>query len=107
MEIIITSLKFKARKKLETFIREKVRKLFHHDNKIIRANVVLRETENGNPENKLCEIRLVIPGNDHFVSKCTGMYEKSVLQAVGVLQNHLRRAKNKLIAKRYFQKPVP
>ena len=102
MEIIISSVKFKADRTLETFVREKVRKLFHQYDKIIRANVVLRETENGNPENKSCEIRLMIPGNDHFVRKCTGVYEKSILQAVEVLQKILRRKKNKVIAKRYF-----
>ena len=103
MEIIISSMKFKADRTLETFVREKVSKLFHQYDKIVRANVVLREAENGNPENKLCEIRLMIPGNDHFVRKCTGVYEKSILQAVEVLQKILRRKKNKLIAKRYFQ----
>ncbi len=102
MEIIITSMKFKADRTLETFIREKVSKLFHQYDKIIRANVVLRETENGTPENKLCEIRLMIPGNDHFVRKCTGIYEKSILQAVEVLQKILRRKKNRIIAKRHY-----
>ena len=95
MEIIINSVNFKADRTLETFVREKVSKLFHQCNKIIRANVVLREAENGNPENKLCEIRLMIPGNDHFVRKCTEVYEKSILQAVEVLQKILRRRKTR------------
>ena len=69
MEIIINSVNFKADTTLETFVKEKVSKLFNQCDKIIRANVILRETENGNPENKLCEIRLMIPGNDHIVKK--------------------------------------
>ena len=44
----------------------------------------------------------MIPGYDHFVKKSTGVYEKSVSQAVEVLQKILRRKKNRVIAKRYF-----
>ncbi len=101
MEIIINSVNFKTGTTLETFVREKVSKLFNHCDKIIRADVILREAEKGNPENKLCEIRLMIPGNDHFVRKCTSVYEKSILQAVQVLQKILRRTKSRAIAKRH------
>ena len=101
MEIIISSLNFKTDKTLEIFVREKVSKLFNQCNKIIRVCVTLREAGNRNPENKLCEIRLVIPGNDHFVKKCTRVYEKSVLQAVQALQKILRRNKTNFITKRH------
>ena len=101
MEIIINSVNFKTDTALEIFVKEKVSKLFNQCSNIIRANVILRETEKGNPENKLCEIRLMIPGNDHFVKKSTGVYEKSVSQAVAVLQKILRRKKSRVIAKRH------
>ena len=101
MEIIINSVNFKTDTALEIFVKEKVSKLFNQCDNIIRANVILRETEKGNPENKLCEIRLMIPGNDHFVRKCTAVYEKSILQAVEVLQKIIRRKKNKVIKERY------
>jgi len=44
---------------------------------------------------------LMIPGYDHIVKKSTDVYEKSVSQAVDVLQKILRRKKNRIIAKRY------
>jgi ribosomal subunit interface protein len=101
MDIIISTVNFKISASLETFVREKVSKLFAHCKTIIRANVILRETDKGNLENKVCEIRLMIPGYDHFVTKSTDMYEKSVSQAVEVLQKILRRKKSRIIAKRY------
>ena len=101
MEIIINSVNFKTDTALEIFVKEKVSKLFNQCDNIIRANVILRETEKGNPENKLCEIRLMIPGNDHFVRKSTGVYEKSVSQAVEVLHKILRRKKRRVISKRH------
>ena len=101
MEIIINSVNFKTDTALEIFVKEKVSKLFNQCDNIIRANVILRETEKGNPENKLCKIRLMIPGNDHFVRKCTSVYEKSILQAVEVLQKIIRRKKTEVNRKRY------
>ena len=101
MEIIINSVNFKTDTALEIFVKEKVSKLFNQCDKIIRANVILRESEKGNPENKLCEIRLMIPGNDHIVKKCTAVYKKSILQAVEVLQKIIRRKKTKVIRERH------
>ena len=100
MNIIIKSVDFKAGNALETFVREKVKKLFRQCDSIIRANVILRKGESKNPENKLCEIRLVVPGYDHFVKKSTGEYRKSVSRSVDVLQEILRRNKTRLLARR-------
>ena len=100
MNIIIQSVNFKASSALENFVREKVRKLFNHCDNIMRADIVLRKRENSNLENKLCEIRLIIPGYDHFVKVGSEVYEKSILLAVDTLQKILRRNKTRLIAKR-------
>ncbi len=100
MNIIIQSVNFRTGSTLENFIREKVSKLFNHCTNIIRADIVLRKGENGNLENKLCEIRLIIPGYDHFVKVGSGRYEKSILEAVETLQKILRRNKTRLLAKR-------
>jgi putative sigma-54 modulation protein len=93
MNITIQSVNFKAGAKLENFIAEKVSKLFKHSDHIIRAEVTLRQGDSGNPQNKLCDIRLMIPGKDHFVSKRTDLYEKSVLESVRTMQKILRCSK--------------
>ena len=100
MNIIIKSVDFKASNALKTFVREKVKKLFKQCDNIIRANVILRKEESKNPENKLCEIRLVVPGYDHFVKKGSGGYRRSVSHSVDVLQEILRRNKTRLLARR-------
>ncbi len=100
MNIIIKSVDFKAGNALEAFVKSKVSKLFRQCGNIIRANVILRKGESKNPENKLCEIRLVVPGYDLFVKKRTGEYQKSVAQSVHVLQEILRRNKTKLFTRR-------
>ena len=100
MNIIIKSADFKIGRGLETFVREKVKKLFKQSDNIMRANVMLRKEAGKNPNNKLCEIRLEVPGYDHFVKKSSEEYGKSVLRAVDVLQKILRRNKNMQLAAR-------
>ncbi len=93
MNITIQSVNFKAGNTLEYFIREKVSKLFKQSDHIIRAEITLREGDSGSRQNKLCDIRLMIPGHDHFVSKSTEGYEKSVLESVRTMQQILRSSK--------------
>ena len=101
MKIKISSVNFKIDDGLRSFIRRKVSKLFNQYDKILRANVVLRQIRKRNHLGKSCDIKLEVPGNDHFVTKSSEVYQKSVSQAVEVLQKILRRTKSKVIAKRY------
>ena len=69
MNVKIQSIHFDADKKLLEFIETKVTKLrtFNHD--IIDGNVYLRLDKNETHENKMVEIKLIIPGNDVFAKK--------------------------------------
>ncbi len=93
MDIIIQSLGFNAGESLETFIKEKVSTL--KSDTIIRANVTLFKGPAGNPETDYCEIRLEVPGNDHFVKKHSAYFETSVSECVEVLSQQIQKAKNK------------
>ncbi len=100
MNIIIKSVDFKAGQQLQAFVREKVEKLFRQCDNIIRAHVVLRKGASKKLQNRLCEIRLVVPGYDHFVKKSSGGYRSAVAQSVDVLQEILRRNKIKSFTRR-------
>jgi putative sigma-54 modulation protein len=99
MDIIIQSLGFKASTDLEAFIHEKLGKLNPNDS-IIRANVTLFQGSDSNPTNNYCEIRLEVPGNDHFVKKSSDIFEKSVVEAVDTLQKMLHKSKEKELSRR-------
>ena len=62
--------------------------------------MILRKDARKKHENKLCEIRLVVPGYDHFVKKSSIGYRRAVSQSVDVLQEILRRNKSKQLAAR-------
>ncbi len=95
MDIIIESPGFKASNELESYTRETLAKL--KSDKIIRADVTLYKGSDGDPANNFCEIRLEVPGNDHFVKKSAGTFETAVLDAVETLQDIIKKTKEKAI----------
>lgn len=99
--MMIRTVNFKASSRLKNFIREKVSKVFSKSDSIIGAEVVLREGDNGDVENKLCQIRIRVPGDDLFAKASSDVYEKSILQAVEILQRQVRIRKRKFISRRY------
>jgi len=101
MDIIIQSLGFKASEHLEEFVREKLKKAVLESDKVIRANVILYAASESNPNNNVCEIRLEVPGNDHFVKKNSDVFEKAITECTETLQKVIRRARDKQISNRY------
>lgn len=95
MKINLQSLKFTAREELKNFVEDKVSKLSRYDDKIISAEVTLTLEEGKNPDNKICEIRLIVPGNDDFVKKNAVTFEEAIMSAVLTLQTILQRKKEK------------
>jgi putative sigma-54 modulation protein len=95
MTINIQSVHFKASDDLQQHVQEKVGKLFEHNDKIVRADVTLFE-DGGAPNNQYCEIRLIVPGNDHIAKKAAPTYEKAVHDTVDTLLKILRQQKKKI-----------
>jgi putative sigma-54 modulation protein len=98
MDIIIQSLGFRAGETLESLIKEKLNSL-KSDN-IVRAIVTLYKGPAGNPNADYCEIRLEVPGNDHFVKRHHESFEMAITECVDVLTMQLRKSKDKYIDSR-------
>lgn len=99
MKINLQSLKFSAKSELKAFVEEKVSKLSRFDDKILSAEVTLILEESKLPENKTCEIRLVVPGNDNFVKKTCESFEEAILTCVDTMQIILKKHKEKSAVK--------
>lgn len=93
MKINLQSLKFTAKQHLIDFVNEKVGKLERFDDKIISAEVTLYAQDGKHVDNKACDIRLVIPGNDLIVKRSSATFQESILNAVETLQVILSRKK--------------
>ena len=96
MKINLQSLHFKASDNLKELVEEKVGKLSRFDDKIISADVTLFSDDGKNIDNRVCEIRLVVPGYDDFVKRNAESFEEAIADAVETLQKILRRKKDKV-----------
>ena len=96
MKINISSVKFKADKKLEDFIQEKITKLAGNYDNLISGEVTLRLDNSSNQENKIAEIRLNIPGNDLFAKKQCKTFEEATDLALNALRKQLAKHKEKI-----------
>jgi putative sigma-54 modulation protein len=96
MNIRINSVRFDADTKLEQFIEKKVNKLEQYADNIVTAEVYLRLGNSQDPENKIVEIRLFVPGNDLFVRKETKSFEESTDNAVDAMKQQLLKYKERI-----------
>jgi len=97
MKINLQTLKFKAKDELINFVNEKVGKLSRFDDKIISADVTLSLDGANIPENKICDIRLIVPGNDDFVKRNAATFEEAIQSCVDILQKVLHRKKDQAV----------
>ena len=98
MDIIIQSLGFKAGEELEEYIREKLKKLNPNDH-IVRANVTMFLGPDKATPNTHSEIRLEVPGNDHFVKENSPDFVQTVDSAINKLQGMIRKSREKQMDK--------
>ncbi|NVO01525.1 MAG: ribosome-associated translation inhibitor RaiA [Bacteroidetes bacterium] len=95
MKINISAVHFKADKKLEGFIQEKVEKLASMYDKVLGSEVILKIDAKEAIDNKIAEIRLIIKGNDLFAKKQCKSFEEATDIAVDALKKQLTKYKEK------------
>ena len=95
MKININAVHFKADKKLETFITEKVTKLASSYEGVIGSDITLKVENSVSVDNKIAEIRMIIPGNDLFAKKQCKSFEEAADMAVDALKKQLDKHKDK------------
>ena len=95
MKINIQSIAFTLRKEVSDFIQNKVRKLSRFYNQIIGVEVCLKVDKSNTRDNKVCTIRLIIPGNDMLSAAQCKTFEAATAQAVAVLERQIERRKTK------------
>ena len=93
MNIKIKTLGFSAKQELTDFVNEKVGKLSHFYDKIISSEVSLCAEKSNTKENKLCDKRLIIPGNDLLVSARCKTLEEAIVQSVDGLVKQMEKKK--------------
>lgn len=101
MRVNINSVHFKADKKLLSFINEKVEKLTQIYDGVIGSEVSLKVANNDTKENKIAEIKVIIPGKDLYAKKQSKSFEESTDIAVEALRRQLKKYKEKQRTKQF------
>lgn len=96
MDLQVHSVHFAADKKLIDFINERVNKLETFADNIILGEVFLKLDKASDSENKVAEIRLMIPGKELFAKKQCKSFEEATDQACEALRSQVRKHKGKL-----------
>ncbi|MFM1875511.1 MAG: ribosomal subunit interface protein [Bacteroidota bacterium] len=95
MKVKIQSIHFDADQKLLNFIENKVGKLNTFSNSIIDSEVFLRLDKSASHDNKIAEIKLLVPGNDLFAKRQCKTFEEATDLAVEALRRQLKKQKEK------------
>jgi len=96
----IQSIGFTASEELLTYIKEKTARLGHYLESIISSEVCLSTDKSDTKENKVCDIRLIIPGNDLLASAQCKSFEEAASRASDALIKQIEKVKTKLDVKR-------
>jgi len=94
MKMIIQTPHFTADKKLNDLVRTTVKKLAPLSDKIIESQVCLKIEKSATDEDKICELKIVIPGNDLFASRQGSTFEDAVLRTVDAMHHQIERWKD-------------
>lgn len=96
MDIQVHSIHFTADKKLIDFINEKVGKLDLFFENIIAGEVFLRIDKSQEGDNKVAEVKLLIPGKELFAKKQCKSFEEATDLAVEALRKQVKKHKEKV-----------
>ena len=96
MKVTVQSIHFDADKKLTSYIEQKVSKLSSVYDGVIGGEVYLKLENTSKEENKITEIKILIPGNDLFVKKQCKSFEEATDTAVEALRKQITKHKEKV-----------
>ena len=97
MEVKVQSIHFDADSKLIEFIEKKVAKLNQFSDDIIGSEVFLKLDKSDVNENKIAEIKILVPGKDLFAKKQCKSFEEATDEAVEALKKQIDKYKAKNI----------
>ena len=95
MQVQVHSIHFDADQKLIDFINEKLNKLTTFHDNIIGGEVYLRLDKSDVNENKITEIKLLVPGKDLFAKRQCRTFEEATDDAIEALRRQIRKQRDK------------
>ena len=98
MKIEVQAVDFKADKELLEFLQKKMDKLDQFYDKIIDGVVHLKLGSKNEKDNKLSEIKIIVPGDEFIVKKKGVSFEASIDACTDSLRRMLKKKNDKVKA---------
>ena len=96
MDFKVNAVHFTADGKLVDFIHEKVKKLEMMYDSIIASEIYLKLDKSNHVDNKIAEVKLLLPGNELFAKKQCNSFEEAADLAVQALKKQVAKHKSKI-----------
>ena len=96
MKVNVHAVNFNVDKKLVDFIEERMNKLEKYYDKVISSDVFLKVEQTSEKENKIVEVKIIVPGDEFMVKKQCKTFEEGVELASESLERLLLKRKEKL-----------
>ena len=78
-------------------LNQKLQMLSRRNNEVIGVDVVFRTVKSSTNQNKLCEVRLIIPGYDLMASAQCETFEAAIAETSEALERQIEKRKRKLL----------
>ncbi len=96
MKVAIHAVNFTIDKKLVDYSEDKMNKLEKFYDKIIAADVFFKVEKTSEKENKIAEIKILVPGDEFLVKKQCKSFEEAVEECSEALERLLLKRKEKI-----------
>jgi putative sigma-54 modulation protein len=98
MKVNVHAVNFNVDKKLVDFVEERIVKLEKFYDKIVSYDVFLKVEKTSDKENKVVELKVIVPGDEFIVKKQCKTFEEGVELASESLERLLLKRKEKVKA---------
>ena len=98
MKVNVHAVNFNVDKKLVDFVEERIVKLEKFYDKIVSYDVFLKVEKTSDKENKMVEVKIIVPGDEFIVKKQCKTFEEGVELASESLERLLLKRKEKVKA---------
>ena len=96
MKVDVHAVNFTVDKKLVDFVQERMARLEKYYDKVVSSDVYLKVEKTSDKENKIVEMKIIVPGDDFLVKKQCKTFEEATEQAAESIERLLVKRKEKL-----------
>jgi len=98
MKVNIHAVNFNIDRKLVDFVDERMSRLEKYYDKVVSSDAFLKLDNTSEKENKIVELKVLVPGDDFVVKKQSKSFEEAADLAIESLERLLVKRKEKLRA---------